>query len=109
VLEHLRRRACNQSDDAAKNAKRLKDFQGYCDKFIEALRNWKKMVGKDVDGYRKKRRESYDRAFKSYYKGAGVNSTTANNVVVSRDLEDDFCASICNEEKRLIFFGKGAT
>ena len=98
-------------DDAAK-ARRLARFQDYYDRFIDRLSTFEKDVKKEygsIEKYRHARRKSFERNKKSYFKKTGVSgSLEPNNIVILKDLEEGLLVNIGNEEKRLIFFGKGA-
>lgn len=110
ILEHLRRAAL--TGDAVAKARRTERFQEYCNKFVDTLVAFQKDVKKEygsVEKYRQKRRESFERNQKSYYKKTGVSgSMIPNNIVVLKDVEEGLLVNMGNEEKRLIFYGKGA-
>jgi hypothetical protein len=108
ILEHFRRSAA--SSGPLEKARRTERFRTYCDRFIEALREFEKEVKSEggLEKYRHKRAASFEKNQRSYFKKIGVSSATHNNVVVQKDVEANLLVSLPNRERRLIFYGKGA-
>ena len=109
IIEYLRR-TYYLSDNTTK-ARRLAQFQDYYDKFIDYLSTFEKDVKKkysSIKKYRYTRYKSFECNKKIYFKKTGISgSLELNNIVILKDLEEGLLVNIGNEEKRLIFFGKG--
>ena len=61
-----------------------------------------------IKKYRHARYKSFEYNKKSYFKKTGISgSLEPNNIIILKDLEEGLLVNIGNEEKRLIFFGKG--